>query len=261
MKKTADDSVFLVRTVIAVLLAFTAGATLYARLFFMSGIVAVLAVGMVVHLFIQKSVVPSRLFNEPNRPREDETIAGQVSDGEPNLVPDSLSAVNSSDNAGDYAVIFPCNKTIGDGDVPSNRDAALLVTLSHAVPELNIKAGFAHTGRNNEAYFNMLRRFCEEYDEHIREIVRLMAEESWMDYSVKMRSLKGLFADMGSEHLSTWAHKLESAFSEYDNVVCKNETEPFCYAMYLFKEKLAAAMLLKVADYGNNENNGNDENK
>ncbi|MDR0637873.1 MAG: hypothetical protein LBG27_03050 [Spirochaetaceae bacterium] len=123
---------------------------------------------------------------------------------------------------------------------------ALFESLVVTLPELNVKSGLARADRKKDLYVNMLRQFCEEYDEFIRDIACFAAEESWRDYSMRLRSLKDMFANIGNEHLSAWAHKLELASGKYDDAVCKKETESFCYAMYLFREKLAGAAVLNI---------------
>jgi hypothetical protein len=252
MKKTAAGLIILICTVIAVFLAFAAGITFYKRQFFMGDIIAVFTAGMAAFLFARKAYVPTGFFNVRGIPSGD-GIAGPV--GESALAEDRLSAIKMGGGSG-YAGAFlgsetTDNKTAGkERDVPP--DEALLAALARSVPELNVKSGLAHAGKNKDAYFNTLRHFCEEYDEYIREIVHFTAEENGLDYSAKLRLLGNIFANMGNGHLSAWAHKLELAFGEDDNAICRNETEPFCYAMYLFKEKLAAAMLL-VTDDENNE--------
>jgi hypothetical protein len=236
MKKIAASPV-LACTVITVLLALTAGVTLYVRYFFIGAIVAALATGMAVFLLVRKTAAPLRFFNKQHRTCEDGTIAKPV----------------SFDNASNDAAASFNKEAIGeDGILPDTNDI-LLITLADTIPELNVKAGLAHVGKNNEVYFKTLRRFCKEYDEYIREIVRLAAEENWTDYSAMLRLLKDLFATMGNEHLSAWAHKLESAFGIYDNAICRNETEPFCYAMYQFKENLAAIVCWEAVEDENNE--------
>jgi hypothetical protein len=205
---------------------------------------------MVVLLFVRKAYVPTRFFNVRGILHQDVSPVG-----EPSLAEDRLSAIKIDGGSG-YADVFLGNETVDNKSVGKESnvppDEALLAALTRTVPELNVKSGLVHAGKNKDAYFNTLRRFCDEYEEYIREIVRFTAEENWLDYSVELRLLRGIFANMGNGYLSAWAHKLELAFGEDDNAICRNETEPFCYAMYLFKEKLAAVMFL-VTDDENNE--------
>lgn len=238
MKKNVASIVFLGCTVIAVLLALTVTVILYVQYLFVVAIFSALASGIAVRFFVQKMAFLPPFFYGHKCPGENGFIVGPVSESKPELVPGRL----------------PADSAYGYGNFPPNLNDALFVTLAHTIPELNVKAGLAHAGRDNEVYFKTLRRFCEEYDEYIREIVCLTAEESWMDYSTRLRLLKDLFAAMGNEHLSMWAHKLELGIGECDKTACKNETEPFCYAMYQFREKLASAVFLETTG-DKNENN------
>jgi HPt (histidine-containing phosphotransfer) domain-containing protein len=162
-------------------------------------------------------------------------------------------AAGITDSTGiiDYSGAFP----YGSPEPPkTGGEDALFESLAVILPELNVKSGLARADRKKDIYFNTLRGFCEGYDEFIRDITRFMAEESWRDYSMRLRSLKDMLANIGNEHLSTWAHKLELASGIYNEAVCKKETESFCYAMYLFREKLAQAAFLNMKT--DDEDNG-----
>lgn len=154
-------------------------------------------------------------------------------------------AVGITDSTGiaDYSGAFP----YGTPDSPKMGDEdGLFESLAAILPELNVKSGLARADGKKDIYFNMLRQFCEEYDEFIRDIACFTTEESWQNYSIRLRSLKNMLTNIGNEQLSIWAHRLELASGKYDEAVCKKETEPFCYAIYLFREKLTGAAFLNI---------------
>jgi HPt (histidine-containing phosphotransfer) domain-containing protein len=161
------------------------------------------------------------------------------------------AGITNSTGIADSSGTFPYGSP--DPPEPGGEDA-LFESLAVALPELNVKSGLVHAGRKKDIYFNTLKRFCEGYDEFIREIALFTAEESWQNYSMRLRSLKDMLANIGNDYLSAWAHKLELASGAYNEAVCKKETESFCYAMYLFREKLARAAFLNIKT--SDEDNG-----
>jgi hypothetical protein len=239
MKKITAGPVFLTYTTVALFLGLIAGLVLSVWHFFVAGIIVAFAAGfiagMAAFFVARKMMIPPRPLKKHIRWNEAMTDAGKRNRLPAEKVTDGISDYDgSSERAGEK------------GNVPLDRESMLLAELADTFPELNIKAGLSHAERNKGVYFNTLRRFCEEYDGHIREIVRFTAEENWRDYSVRLQLLKNIFADMGNETLSMWARKLELASGRHDSVICKEETEPFCYAMYLFKEKLAETVFWQV---------------
>ena len=174
-------------------------------------------------------------------------IAKPIDADELNLVLSRwLPATKIADMVYDYDVEPPPPKEKTASPVSQQDDEERLLEILAEKPDLNVKAGLAHVGKKKDIYLGILRQFCDEYDSYIREITRFTAEENWRDYSIRLHALKSVFMNIGNENLSAWARKLELASSEHDHETCKKETEPFCYAMYLFKEKLLQTPLLKV---------------
>jgi hypothetical protein len=140
--------------------------------------------------------------------------------------------------AADIAGVDDCSGAFLGEEPPEGEGGAPVESFAAAGSELETKSVSARAGGKDGRYFDVRRRFCEGYDEFIREIVLFTTERNWGDYSAQLRVLKDMFADLGNGRLSAWAHRLAAASGKYNDEVCEKETEPFCYAMYLFREKL-----------------------
>jgi CheY-like chemotaxis protein/HPt (histidine-containing phosphotransfer) domain-containing protein len=135
----------------------------------------------------------------------------------------------------------------GNGAVKSGKEAALLKELS-GIEGFDTAAGLSHLGDNEPAYIEILRQFCEGFDNSIEKIRQVFAGENWKDYCIELHAIKGVFATIGLDSLSKWALKLELASrgGEYD--VCRNETEEFCRAMQSFGDALEKTSLMAAEE-------------
>jgi PAS domain S-box-containing protein len=113
---------------------------------------------------------------------------------------------------------------------------------------LDTKSGLSHVGDNVPAYIGILRQFCTEFDGYVAEIRQYLADEDWKNYSIKVHAMKGIFATIGMDSLSKRAYKLELASKGGDVDTCKNETEDFYEAMYVFTEKLRKTSLTDTGE-------------
>jgi signal transduction histidine kinase/DNA-binding NarL/FixJ family response regulator/HPt (histidine-containing phosphotransfer) domain-containing protein len=114
----------------------------------------------------------------------------------------------------------------------------------------NPVTGLSHIGGNTEAYFGILRQFCDQYDAYEAEIRCYLSAEDWQNYSIKLHAMKGILATIGTDSLSKRAYKLELAGKggEYDT--CKNETAGICGEIRAFRDRLAQSPLLAAKEAG-----------
>jgi HPt (histidine-containing phosphotransfer) domain-containing protein len=126
-----------------------------------------------------------------------------------------------------------------------NGENTMLIEIGR-IEDLDVKAGLSHVGNNLTAYLQILRQFCNEFDTYNNDIKKFWKEENWREYTIRLHAMKGVFASIGVDSISKWAYRLEAASRNGEYTVCRNETEPICYSMYGFKEKLLATSLMKV---------------
>jgi CheY-like chemotaxis protein/HPt (histidine-containing phosphotransfer) domain-containing protein len=163
-------------------------------------------------------------------------IAKPIDADELNLVLSRwLPAAKIADMVHNYSVEAPDSEK---PETPQMDVEDMLLETLVAITDLNVKSGLSRVGKKKNIYLEVLRSFCGEYDSYIREITRFRAEENWRDYSTRLHALESVFTNIGNENLAAWARKLDLAAADHDAKTCIKETEPFCYAMYLFKEKL-----------------------
>jgi signal transduction histidine kinase/HPt (histidine-containing phosphotransfer) domain-containing protein/ActR/RegA family two-component response regulator len=111
------------------------------------------------------------------------------------------------------------------------------------IPELDVTAGLSHIGENRQAYGEVLKQLCAEFDGYLEEIRDFAADQDWKEYSIRLHGMKGVFANIGVESLREWAYRLEMASKNGDAATCLAETEGICDAMSLFIGKLRGTSL------------------
>jgi HPt (histidine-containing phosphotransfer) domain-containing protein len=122
-------------------------------------------------------------------------------------------------------------------------EPALLAELSK-IEGLDINAGLGHLGDSAAAYFDILRRFCAEYDRCELEVKLSLEREDWKNYTIRVHAMKGVFGTIGVDSLFQWARKLELASRAGDYDPCRRETADLCGAMRAFRESLAGTSLI-----------------
>ena len=131
----------------------------------------------------------------------------------------------------------------------AGEDAALFAELAR-IEGFDTAAGLSHTGDNAEAYLDILRQFCDEYDIYEAEINQYFEAENWKNYAIKLHAMKGVFATIGMEPLAQWARRLELAAKSGDTGTCRDETGGICEAMRSFREALEETSLMLAAEAG-----------
>jgi CheY-like chemotaxis protein len=129
------------------------------------------------------------------------------------------------------------------GIVETKPDEGILEELGQ-IEGLDVQRGLSHVGDDSSTYIMILQQFCTEFDGYLEEIRRFTAEENWKEYSIRLHAMKGVFANIGMDFLSTWAYKLEQASRNQEYGICIGETEGICYEMYRFREKLLKTSLM-----------------
>ncbi|MDR2632305.1 MAG: response regulator [Treponema sp.] len=113
---------------------------------------------------------------------------------------------------------------------------------------MDITVGLSHVGNDHGTYAKLLRQFCVELDTYVKEIRAFLSEENWKEYSIRLHAMKGVFANMGVDTLSTWAYTLEYASKNGNYAKCIEETAAICEEMLQFREKLRNTSLMDTAE-------------
>jgi HPt (histidine-containing phosphotransfer) domain-containing protein len=139
----------------------------------------------------------------------------------------------------------PADMNIAEATADPANSGNILEELSR-IADLNTRAGLSYIGDDQESYFGILRFFSEKCDFYLDELDRILKEENWQDYVIKIHALKGVLANIGAERLSQWAAKLEKASKAGDETslaMCREETGPFSADMRGFRDKLRQTSL------------------
>ena len=115
---------------------------------------------------------------------------------------------------------------------------------------LDTAKGLFHVSGNTEAYLDILRRFCKEFDAYEAAVEKFFAAEDWKGYSIKFHALKGLFAAIGMPLLSRQADRLETASRDGDTAACRESTASVIKAMRSFRDSLYKTPLMDVPEAG-----------
>jgi CheY-like chemotaxis protein/HPt (histidine-containing phosphotransfer) domain-containing protein len=110
------------------------------------------------------------------------------------------------------------------------------------IPELDVNAGLSNTGGSIPVYIEILRQYCSQLDVFLSEIRSALKSENWKDYSIRLHSMKGMFANIGMESLREWAYKLELASKNNELDICRAETDAICDAMLKLRDALSATL-------------------
>jgi signal transduction histidine kinase/DNA-binding NarL/FixJ family response regulator len=119
--------------------------------------------------------------------------------------------------------------------------------LPEKIEGLDVTLGLARVDGNKAIYIDILRRFCKELDGNIADIRAFMKNAAWKDYSVRLHSLKSVFAHFGHRSMTDLAFSLENASANGDVETCLRRTENFCDEMANFRAKLLEAGLMDSA--------------
>ncbi|MDR2842496.1 MAG: response regulator [Spirochaetaceae bacterium] len=92
----------------------------------------------------------------------------------------------------------------------SYNESKLIQELSN-LKGLDIEEGMLFFSGKKEAYFRVLRQFCENFNADIKEIEKDLKKELWKNYTIKIHSYKGAFAMLGLNDFLKFAEKLEIA--------------------------------------------------
>ncbi|MDR2077159.1 MAG: PAS domain-containing protein [Desulfovibrio sp.] len=122
-------------------------------------------------------------------------------------------------------------------------DSALLSELS-CVKDLDVQKGIARVGGEKNVYLNLLRQAYSELGPYRDEIRKFCAEENWVQYSIRVHTLKTVFATIGNDRLSKLASELEAASKREDAGECVRETAAFCDAITVFCDALLRTKLI-----------------
>ncbi|MDR1947721.1 MAG: response regulator [Desulfovibrio sp.] len=110
--------------------------------------------------------------------------------------------------------------------------------MLETIGDLDVALGLSRTAGNKAVYIDILRRFCTGLDRDIADIRAFMGNAAWKDYSVRLHSIKSVFANFGNRRMTEQAFSLESASLSGDVETCLKGTESFCGDMANFRAKL-----------------------
>ena len=115
------------------------------------------------------------------------------------------------------------------------------------IEHIDSEQGLAYLKNNVSIYEKMLREFCVEFEEYIRDITALCEKADWQSYAIKIHAIKGICAGLSSEFLRAWAYKLEMASKGGDYEVCRAETAAFCADLGAVGNAIRAALQDELA--------------
>ncbi|MDR1946981.1 MAG: response regulator [Desulfovibrio sp.] len=113
------------------------------------------------------------------------------------------------------------------------------------IGDLDIALGLSRVDGNKSIYIDILRRFCKGLDGDIADIRAFMENAEWKNYSVRLHSIKSVFANFGNRRMTDRALALESASLSGDVETCLKGTAGFCDEMANFRAKLLDAGLME----------------
>jgi CheY-like chemotaxis protein len=108
------------------------------------------------------------------------------------------------------------------------------------IPGLDAAEGLRHSGGAIGGYAEILRWFCDNFDEEVRVLQDAMKQANWELYTVKAHALKGIFTTMGAQGLAVMGRELEFASKEGRAAECLKNTDDFIDAMKAFQNALLA---------------------
>jgi HPt (histidine-containing phosphotransfer) domain-containing protein len=113
------------------------------------------------------------------------------------------------------------------------------------ISDLSVSDGLSHVDGNKKLYFDVLWQFCINAEKEINALRLYTKKGHWRDYAVRIHGLKTVFANIGNQFMSDWAHSLEIAAIRGNVDKCKNETNYFCVTMKKFNMMLLQTELMK----------------
>jgi CheY-like chemotaxis protein len=140
----------------------------------------------------------------------------------------------------------PTAQTSRNQEESSDLDNTLL--LLEKIDDLDVGTGLARTNGNKLTYVNILGLFCREMDKDIADIKALLEQRAWRDYTVRLHTLKSIFANCGNQRMSDWASRLEQASADGDTETCLQQTRSFCSSMEEFRIQVSAILLTAPLD-------------
>jgi HPt (histidine-containing phosphotransfer) domain-containing protein len=120
----------------------------------------------------------------------------------------------------------------------------LFSELSH-VDGLDIWDGISHMGNNLELFYDVLRQFCKDFDGQLANLEETLAQTDWKNYTIRNHAFKGVFANIGAEHLRAWAFELELAAKNREYDICTEQTPKIINGMIRFRDNLLKTSLIK----------------
>jgi CheY-like chemotaxis protein len=135
-----------------------------------------------------------------------------------------------------------------DDDGPAGDEYDETLLRLQDIDDLDIAAGLARTAGDRRTYTDILRRFCAGLDRDIADIRAFMEKGEWKAYSIRLHSLKSVFANFGNRRMTERAFALESASANGDTAACLQGTPGFCGEMEAFRAQLLAAGLVQPGE-------------
>jgi HPt (histidine-containing phosphotransfer) domain-containing protein len=128
------------------------------------------------------------------------------------------------------------------GGTPAQTKAAVekdpLYLELQTIPGLDAAEGLRHSGGAISGYAEILRWFCDSFNEEIRVLQEALEQANWELYTIKAHALKGIFTTMGADGLAELGKTLEFAAKEGRTTECLNRTAAFIDAMKAFRDAL-----------------------
>jgi HPt (histidine-containing phosphotransfer) domain-containing protein len=107
---------------------------------------------------------------------------------------------------------------------------------------LDVWEALSRVGNNLDFLYGALRRFCEDFDGHLEDMRKALAEEDWKNYTIFIHAFKGALANIGAEDLRARAYELELASKGGDYDACRAGTGEMIGDMRLLRDSLSEAL-------------------
>ncbi|MDR3321122.1 MAG: response regulator [Synergistaceae bacterium] len=150
---------------------------------------------------------------------------------------------------------LPPEKLLDDGTAEGEEESASdkarldeLLKQLRKISDLNVTRGLSRVDNDRAVYVGILRQFCKGTDKDVDAVRAFLAAGDRKEYTVKVHSLKSVFANFGCQDLSDWAYRLEKASAGDDWEKCLNETEHFCGDIEGLHRKLLLTSLMDAPE-------------
>jgi hypothetical protein len=123
---------------------------------------------------------------------------------------------------------------------PAEEDPHPFFKKLYDIRGLDAKTGISKAEHDKEKYLNLLRRFCERFDEWRDTVLAVSEKKLWKEYVIRIETLARLFNALGHNDLAERAVELINACRRGNFAFCSQKTDLFCNEMAVFQKDLLA---------------------